>query len=177
MGPIHLSYAWLCNWKHSFSAWPEGESLRALHVSQTLPWRTAPTWCNRMQFLCTPTMQLVDQPCATVSFAVGSEIHHQKPQPTGFSHIGWLELLPTSHKAKETFLVPYEHNRKTKRCLAHFFSLPRSTRLSRRWTRLGVSSCFSHLGWTKPRKKKGLWGSKLALLVTLRWLDWNVTPY
>jgi hypothetical protein len=28
-------------------------------------------------------------------------------------------------------------------------------------------SCFNHLGWTKPKiKKKGLWGSKLALLIT-----------
>jgi hypothetical protein len=65
-----------------------------------------------MQFLCAPTTQLVDQPCATLSSAVGSKIHHQKPQPAGFSHIGWLELLPTSYKAKETSLVSCEHNRK-----------------------------------------------------------------
>jgi len=156
LGSIHFSYAWLCNWEHSFSAWREGESPGALHVGQALPWRAAPIRCSTMRFLCTPVAQLVDQPCTTLNF--GYEIQHQRPQPTCFSHIGWLELLPTSYKAKETSLVSCEHNRKTKRCLAHLCFLPKSTRLSGRWTRLGVSSCFNHLGWTKPRRKrKGYW--------------------
>jgi hypothetical protein len=89
---------------------------------------------------------------------------NQKPQPTGFSHIGWSKLLPTIYTARKTSLVSCKHNRKTKRCLAYLCFLPKSTRFSRRWTRPGVSPCFSHLRWTKPRKKKGLWGSKLALL-------------
>ncbi len=158
LGSIHFSYAWLCNWKHPFLAWPKGESPRALHTSQALPWRATPTQCGTMQFLCALTTQLVDQPCTTLSFAVSFEIHHQRPQPTGFSHIGWLELLPTSYKARETSLVSYEHNRKTKRCLAHLCFLSRSTCLSRRWTKLGVSSCFSLLGWTKPRRKRKGYG-------------------
>jgi len=109
-----------------------------------------------MRFLCASTTQLVDQPCTTFRFADGSEIHHQKPQPIGFSHIGWSELLPTSYEARETSLVSYKHNRTTKRCLAHLCLLPRSTCLWGKWTRPSVSSCFSHLGWTKPiRKKKG----------------------
>jgi hypothetical protein len=74
-------------------------------------------------------------------------------------------------------LVSYEHNRKIKRCLAHLCFLPMSTRLSGRWTKPGVSSCFSHLGWTKPKRRRGLWGSKLALLITPRWLDWSVMFY
>jgi hypothetical protein len=104
LGSIHFSYAWLCNWEHPFSTWPKGETLGALHVGQTLPWRAALTWCNTMLFLCAPTMQLVNQPCTTLSFTVGSEIHHQRPQLAGFSHIGWSKLLPTSYKAKETLV-------------------------------------------------------------------------
>jgi hypothetical protein len=152
MGSIHFSNAWLCNWKHPFSIWPEVKSLGALHVGQTLPWRVVPTWCGTMWFLCAPTVQLVDQPCTILSSAIGFEIHHQRPQFISFSHIGWSELLPTSYKARETSLVSCEHNRKTKRWLAHLCLLPRSTRLSRRWTKPDVSSCFSHLGWTKPKK-------------------------
>ncbi len=49
-------------------------------------------------------------------------------------------------RQRKTSLISCEHNRKTKRCLAHVCLLPRSTCLSRRWTRPGVSSCFSHLG-------------------------------
>jgi hypothetical protein len=64
------------------------ESIRALHVGQALPWRVAPTRCDTMQFLCAPVAQLVDQPCTTLSFAVGFEIHHQRPQLVSFSHIG-----------------------------------------------------------------------------------------
>jgi len=75
-----------------------------------------------------------------------------------FSHIGWSKLLPTNYKARETSLVSYEHNKKTKRCLAHLCLLPMSTRLWRRWTRLSVLSCFSHLGWTKPKRKKKVMG-------------------
>jgi hypothetical protein len=111
-----------------------------------------------MQFLCTLVVQLVDQPCTTFSSTVGSKKHHQKPQFVGFSHIGWSELLPTSYKAKETSLVSCKHNRITKRCLAHLCLLPRSTRLSGRWTKPGVSSCFNHLGWTKPKRKKKGYG-------------------
>jgi hypothetical protein len=111
-----------------------------------------------MRFLCASVAHLVDQPCTTFSSATDSEIHHQRPQPIDFSHIGWSKLLPTNYKAKETSLVSCKHNRKTKRCLAHLCLLPRSTRLSRRWTRRGVSSCFSHLGWTKPKKKKRAMG-------------------
>jgi hypothetical protein len=34
------------------------------------------------------------------------------------------------------------------------------------------------LGMNQAQKKeKGLWGSKLALLVTLRWLNWSVMLY
>jgi hypothetical protein len=109
-----------------------------------------------MRFLCALVVQLVDQPCTTLNFTVGSETHHQRPQPAIFSHIGWSELLPINYEARKTSLVSSEHNRKTKRCLAHLCLLPMSTHLSRRWTRPSVSSCFSHLGWTKPiRKKKG----------------------
>ncbi len=111
-----------------------------------------------MQFLCASATQLVDQPCTTFNSAVGSEIHHQRPQPVGFSHIGWSEHLQTNYKVRETSLVPYKHNRKTKRCLAHFCFLPKSTCLSGRWTRPSVSSCFNHLRWTKPRRKKKGYG-------------------
>jgi hypothetical protein len=158
LGSIHFSYAWLCNWEHPFSTWPKGESPRALHLSQALTWKVAPTQCSTMWFLCAPAAQLVDQPCTTFSSAVSSEIHHQRPQPRGFPHIRWSELLPTSYKARETSLVFYKHNRKTKRCLAHLCLLPRSTRLSWRWTKLGVSSCFNHLGWSKPRRKRKGYG-------------------
>jgi hypothetical protein len=74
----------------------------------------------------------------------------------------WLELLPTSYKAKKTSLVSYKHNKKTKRCLAHLCFLPRSTRLLGRWTRPSVSSCFSHLGWTKPKRKKKGYGVQIG---------------
>ncbi len=158
LGSIHFSYAWLCNWEHSFSTWPEGESPGSLHAGQALPWRGAFTWCNKMRFLCAPAMQLVDQPCTTLSSAIGFKIHHQRPQPTCFSHIRWSKLLPTNYKAKKTSLVSYEHNRKTKRCLAHLCFLPTNTRLSGRWTRPSVSACFSHLGWTKPRRKRKGYG-------------------
>jgi hypothetical protein len=158
LGLIHFSYAWLCNWKYPFSIWPEGESPRALHASQALPWKVALTQCGTMQFLCTPITQLVDQPCTTFSSVVGFEIHHQKPQPAGFSHIGWSELLPTNYKVRKTSLVSYKHNRKTKWCLAHFSFLPKSTRLLGRWTKLDVSSCFNHLGWTKPKRKRKGYG-------------------
>jgi hypothetical protein len=100
LGSIHLSYVWLCNWEHPFSAWPEGKSLRALHIGQTLHWRVALIRCGIMRFLCAPATQLEDQPCTTLNFAISSEIHHQKPQPTSFSHIGWSELLPTNYKAR-----------------------------------------------------------------------------
>jgi hypothetical protein len=80
-----------------------------------------------MQFLCTLVAQLVDQPYTTFSSTIGFEIHHQKPQPTSFSHIGWWELLQTSYKARKTSLVSYKHNRKTKRCLVHLCFLLRST--------------------------------------------------
>jgi hypothetical protein len=76
LGSIHFSYAWLCNWEHPFIAWLEGESPRALHAGQTLPWRATLTWCGTMWFLCAPTMQLVDQPCTTFSFTVSYKIHH-----------------------------------------------------------------------------------------------------
>jgi hypothetical protein len=158
MGAIYFSYTWLCNWEHSFLAWPKGESLGALHAGQTLPWGATPIRCGIMWFLCALIVQLVDQPCATLSSIVGSEIHHQKPQLAGFSHIGWLEFLPTSYKARETSLVSYKHNRKTKRCLAHFCFLPKSTCLLKRWTGLGVLSCFNHLGWTKPKRKRKGYG-------------------
>jgi len=111
-----------------------------------------------MRFLCALVAQFVDQPDTTLKSATGSKIHHQRPQPTSFSHIGWSELLPTSYKVRETSLVSYEHNRKTKRCLAHLCLLPRSTCLSRGWTRFNVSSRFSHLGWTKPKRKKKGYG-------------------
>jgi hypothetical protein len=80
-----------------------------------------------MRFLCAPTTQLVDQPCTILSFVIGSKIHHQRPQPVGFSHIRWSKLMPTNYKVKKSSLVFYEHNRKTKRCLAHFSFLPKST--------------------------------------------------
>jgi hypothetical protein len=158
LGWIHFSYVWLCNWKHPFSISPKGKSPKALHIGQTLPWKAAPTKCGTMQFLCASTTQLVDQPYTTLSFVVGFKIHHHKPQPTGFPHIGLSELLLTSYKARETFLVSYEYNRKTKRCLTHLCFIPRSTRLSRRWTKPGVLSCFSHLGWTKPKRKRKGYG-------------------
>jgi hypothetical protein len=158
LGSIHLSYLWLCNWEYTFSIWPKGESLGTLHAGQTLPWKTILTRRGTMQFLCASTTQLVDQPCTTFNSAVGSKIHHQKPQSAGFAHIRWLKLLPTSYKVRETSLVSYKHNRKTKRCLAHLCLFPKSTCLSGRWIRLGVLSCFSHLGWTKPRRKRKAYG-------------------
>jgi hypothetical protein len=143
-------------WKYPFSVWPKGKNLGSLHTGQALPWRATPTQCDTIRFLYTPTAQLVDQPCTTLSSIVGSEIHHHRTQPASFSHIGWSEFLPTSYKARKTSLVSYEHNRKTKRCLAHICLLHRSTRLSGRWIRHGISSCFNHLGWTKfGRKRKG----------------------
>ncbi len=152
LGSIHFSYIWLYNWGHTFSTWPEGKSPRALHTGQTLPWRATPTQCDTMWFLCAPAAQLVDQPCTTLNFAIGSKIHHQKPQPTGFLHIRWLELVPTNYKAKETSLISYKHNRKTKRCLAHLCLLPKSTRLLGRWTKPDVLSCFSI--WDEPSPKE-----------------------
>jgi hypothetical protein len=109
---IHFSYVWLYNLEHFFSAWPKGENPWSLHAGQTLPWRTAPIWCDTMQFLCAPTRQLINQPCTILNSTIGSKIHHQRPQPTSFSHIGWLELLPTSYKVRKTSLVFCEHNRK-----------------------------------------------------------------
>jgi hypothetical protein len=158
LGSIHFSYTWLCNWEHSFSIWSERESPGTLHTGQALPWRTAFTWCDTMRFLCAPAAQLVDQLGTTLSSAASSKIHYQRLEPAGFSHIGWSKFLPTSYKARKAALVSCEHNRKTKRCLAHLCLLPRSTRLSRRWARPGVSSCFSHLGWTKPRRKRKGYG-------------------
>ncbi len=158
LGLIHLSHIWLCNWEHSFSAWSEGESPGALHTGQALPWRAVLTWSGTMQFLCAPVVQLVDQLGTTLSSTASSEIHYQRPELVGFSHTGWSKFLLTSYKARKTFLVSCEHNRKTKRCLAHLCLLPRSTRLSGRWARPGVSSCFSHLGWTKPRRKRKGYG-------------------
>ncbi len=55
-------------------------------------------------------------------------------------------------------MVSYEHNRKTKRCLAHLCLLPRNTCLSRRWTRLGVSSFFSHLDEPSLEERKRAMG-------------------
>ncbi len=158
LGSIHFSYTWLCNWEHPLSAWLEGESPRALHIGQTLPWRAAPTWCGTMRFLCASVVQLVDQLNTTLSFVASSEIHYQKPQLACLSHIGLSKFLPTSYKARKTSLVSCEHNRKTKRCLAHLCLLPMNTCLSRKWTMLSVSSCFSHLGWTKPRRKRKGYG-------------------
>jgi hypothetical protein len=105
-----------------------------------------------MWFLCAPAAQLVDQPCTTFSSIVGSKIHHQRPQPAGFSHIGWSELLPTSYKARETSLVSYEHNRKTKRCLAHLCLLPKSTCLLGRWTKLVYR--HASITWDEPSPKE-----------------------
>jgi hypothetical protein len=45
-------------------------------------------YLGKLRFLCTPVLQLVDQLCTTFSSAVGFEIHYQRPQPVGFSHIG-----------------------------------------------------------------------------------------
>ncbi len=73
-------------------------------------------------------------------------LSHQRPQLTCFSHIGWSEFLPTSDKARETSLVSHKHNRKTKRSLAHLCLFPNNTHILEKWTRPGVSSCFSHLG-------------------------------
>ncbi len=112
-----------------------------------------------MRFLCALIAQLVDQPYTTFSFVANSKIHHQRPQPAGFSHIGWLELLPTSYKARETSLVSYKHNRKTKRCLAHLCLLPRNTPLSRRLSQFEP--------WAR-NQSKGLQrcGPRLSLRVT-----------
>jgi hypothetical protein len=124
LGSIHFYYTWLCNWEHPFLVWPEGESLKALHGGQELPWRVVSTRCGTMQFLCALIAQIMDQPCTTLSFAIRSKIHHHRPKPAGFSHIGWSQLLPTNYKTKGASLVSYEHNRKTKRCLAHLCFLP-----------------------------------------------------
>jgi len=158
LSSIHFSYDWFCNWKHPFSIWPEGKSPGALHAGQTLPWRATPIRCGTMWFLCAPITQLVDQPYTIFNSTVESDIHHQRPQPASFSHIEWSKLLLTNYKARKTSLVSCEHNRKTKRCLAHLCLHPRTTHLSGKWTKLGVSSCFSHLGWTKPKRKRKGYG-------------------
>jgi hypothetical protein len=117
-----------------------------------------------MEFLCAPVAQLVDQPCTTFNFVVGSKTHHQRPQPANFSHIGWSKLLLTNYEARETSLVLSKHNRKTKRCLAHLCLLPKSTHLSRRWTKPSVLSCFSHLGWIKPKRKRKSYGFQTSTI-------------
>jgi hypothetical protein len=129
LGLIHFSYVWLCNWKNPFLAWPKGKSLRTLRVGQTLPWSAPPTQCSTMRFLCALVVQLVDQPCTTFNSTICSEIHHQRPQLVGFSNIRWSKLLLISYKATKTSLVSCEHNRKTKRCLAHLYLLPMSYEL------------------------------------------------
>jgi hypothetical protein len=111
-----------------------------------------------MWFLCAPAMQLVNQPCTTFNSLVGFKIHHQRPQLAGFSHIEWSELLPTNNKAKRTSLVSYEHNRKTKRCLAHLCFLLRSTCLSRKWTKPGVSSCLATWDELSPKGRERAMG-------------------
>jgi hypothetical protein len=50
--------------------------------------RTIPIQRDTMRFLCAPITQLVDQPCTILSVVVSFKIHHQRPQPIGFSHIG-----------------------------------------------------------------------------------------
>jgi hypothetical protein len=158
LGSIHFSYRWLCNWEHPIlNLTRRRKSRSTTHRSSiTLESRSYSMWHNAVPM--------------HVNYAIsGPTLHHSQfcswlwdtpseTQPAGFSHIGWSELLPTSYKAKETSLVSCEHNRKTKRCLAHLCLLPRSTCLSGRWTRLGVSSCFSHLGWTKPKRKRKGYG-------------------
>jgi hypothetical protein len=157
MGSIHFSYVWLCNWEYHFLAWPEGESPRALHVGQALPWKVVPTQCNTMQFLCAPAVQFIDQPYTTFNSTVGSKIHHQKPQPVGSSHIGWSELLPTSYKARETSLVFFNTIGKPKGAWPTFVSFP--------WTHTfqgdgpGMVYCHVSATWDElsPKKEKGLW--------------------
>ncbi len=146
LSSIHFSYVWLCNWKHPFSIWPKGKSPRTLHASQALPWRATPTRCGTMWFLCAPVAQLVDQPCTTLNLRVGFDI-------------GWSKLLLTNYKARKTSL---EHNRKTKRCLAHLCLLPKNTCLSGKWTKIGVSLCFNHLGWTKPKERERAMGFQIG---------------
>ncbi len=55
-------------------------------------------------------------------------------------------------------MVSYKHNRKTKRCFAHLCFLPKSTRLSERWTGPSVSSCFSHLDEPSPEERERVMG-------------------
>ncbi len=55
-------------------------------------------------------------------------------------------------------MVSCEHNRKTKRCLAHLCLLSRSTCLSRKWTRPGLLSCFSHLDEPSPEERERAMG-------------------
>ncbi len=57
-----------------------------------------------------------------------------------------------------------------------FVSFPRAC-LLRRWTRLVYRHVSTTWDEPSPEEKKGLWGSKLLLLVTPRWLNWNVTLY
>jgi len=131
-----------------------------------------------MQFLCTPTTQLVDQPCATLSSTIGSKIHHQRPQHVGFSHIGWLEFLPNSYKAKENSLVSCKHNRKLRGVWPTFISFLITHTPFKEMDQAWFIIMFQPLGMNQAQKKeKGLWGSKLTLLVRLRWLNWSVTPY
>jgi hypothetical protein len=54
----------------------------------TIAWKASFTFLPfDMQFLFAPVAQLVDQPCTTLTSIVGSEIHHHRSQPIGFSHI------------------------------------------------------------------------------------------
>jgi hypothetical protein len=42
----------------------------------------------------------------------------------------------------------------------------------------GLVYCHALATWDElsPEKKRRLWASKLTLLLTPRWLNWNVTP-
>jgi len=73
-----------------------------------------------------------------------------------------IKALANQYKARETSLVSYKHNRKTKRCLAHLYLLPRSTGFSRRWTKPNVLSCFNHLGWPSQEKKERAMGFQVG---------------
>jgi hypothetical protein len=48
----------------------------------------------------------VDQPYTILNSIVGSEIHHQRPQPVGLSHIGMIIALANQLEGKRNLFVP-----------------------------------------------------------------------
>jgi hypothetical protein len=57
-----------------------------------------------MQFLCAPTMQLVDQLGTILSSIVSFEIHYQRPKPTRFLTYRMIKVLANQLQGKKNLL-------------------------------------------------------------------------